>query len=717
MNLRKQRSGRSSDGRSLTQLNASLRNETMDRVVASLGERQVAVLRCAVLGLVVLWVMLWRSHGPQPILVQDARAVFPWALGLFLLSVAWLILIWTGRLRVTPALDAIGTVANFLIIAILTKHAFLLLITLEAILPFLAVAVGARYTRRWFNVSVGASLAVLLWSAPVGYWFSRPAYLVYAVVLTVGLPLLIGRILSALREITVQAIDARDAQNRFVGAMSHEMRTPLNVIINTISLIDKQGLRPEQCALVEQAQMSARALSNSVDNVLDITKQNSGELAMVMEPISLNSILETVCGIGGSAAAQAGIEFVAEIADQSPRLLGDAGRMEQVLVNLVSNAVKYTPRGGRVCLNVRVEDRGEIGSAQLTCKVTDTGIGIPDEHKPRIYEPFYQVSAGATRSHGGVGLGLFIVHQVTKHLGGTLQVADNPGGGTIFTWSVPLRLCGNSDVLPTPLPLLEQLRLHRESVRPMRCLIIDDHPANIEVMCRLLEGAGHSASAAMHGQLAIQALRRGRFDVAFLDLHMPDLSGWDVLDAVSGTHCASIVVISADATSGTEEAVVRRGATAFLTKPIDAHRLLGVLSSIAHATRVKSPARPANSPLEDLRQMESDRQVQALLHHAERGLSEGIVALGRPMPAADMAQHLHKLVNELGALGQRDAAAYVAAIEQTARRGEAVTGELPRLQRTLIEARGWIWRQPEYRLDAQSDLRRAAGGEKLRAHN
>ncbi len=698
------------DDMSLAQLNKSLRNPTMDSVVASLGERRVAVLRCAVLGLVVLWVILWRSHGTQPVLVHDARSVFPWALGLFLISLGWLIAILTGRLRVTPAIDATGTVANFLIIAVLTKNAFLLLITLEAILPFLAIAVGARYPRRWFNISVGASLAILLWSAPSSYWFSRPAYLVYAVVLTVGLPLLIGRILSALREITVQAIDARDAQNRFVGAMSHEMRTPLNVIVNTISLIDKNGLSPDQCALVEQTQITARALSNSVDNVLDITKQNSGSLAMANDPLCLYTILETVCGIGRSAAGDAGIEFTTQVANHLPNFLGDAGRVEQVLVNLVANAIKYTPRGGRVSLKMEAETDGKAGIAQLICTVTDTGIGIPGEHKARIFEPFYQVSAGATRSHEGVGLGLFIVHQVTERLGGALRVIDNPGGGTVFTWSVPLQLRTDSNPVAPRLPVLEQLRIHRESVRALRCLIVDDHNANIDVMCRLLEGAGHSVSAVMHGQPAIEALRRGGFDVAFLDLHMPGLSGWDVLDAVAGDSPVPIVVVSADDTSGTAHTVVQRGATAFLIKPIDAQRLLSVLASIARGAGIESAGAPVSSPLLDLRQMEGVHHVQKLLLHVEQGLSDGLTALDGASSAMELAQSLHKVANELGTLGMHDAANYVATVEHAARRGETASVEFPRLQRVITEAMRWIASQPEYSTPMASSLGDAMAG-------
>lgn len=654
---------------SLAELTRKLRNASMERVVASFGENRVAPLRALVLGIVVLWVLGWRELGHQPVLVQEAHAVYGWALGSFIASVIWWLCIRTHLLRIRPWLGVAGMVGNFAIISVLTKHAFLLLITLEAVLPFLAIVIGARYSWRWFKAGVASSLLILLWSAPSGYWLSRPAYLVYAVVLTVGLPLLIGRILSALREVSHQALNALDAQNRFVGAMSHELRTPLNVIINSIGLIDRDGLSDDQLALLQQSEINAKALSHRVNNVLDIAKHSAGRIELSRERIDLRDLMDTVRSVNTSAAIEQGIDFSVVVDPEVPEALcGDQGRVEQVLSNLATNAIKYTPRGGQVNVHLSARYVLETKMVELVCAVTDTGVGIADIDKARIFDAFYQVSNGDARLHEGVGLGLFIVRNVTEQMGGSLTVQDNAGGGTVFTWRVRLPPAEHNEPTPRLVPIKDLMRMHRVGVAPKRCLVIDDNAANLDILRRLLEGAGHSVTVACDGAAGLASLAESQVDLAFLDLHMPGLSGWDVLDAQKqgpSSLNVPIVVLSAESDPEVMQEALLRGAVAILSKPVVAQRLFGVIEDIAATWSNSGADASATTPLAQLRELDLDAALD-LLRHVYNGLQNAKQQLRdaqRTGSASAFSEGLHGLRNELGNIGFSSSSRLVVELE------------------------------------------------------
>ncbi|MEN5060991.1 ATP-binding protein [Luteimonas sp. TWI1416] len=691
-----------SDTLSLADLTKRLRSETMERVVESLGESRVAALRAGVLGLVVLWVLAWRFYGPQPVLVEDALRVYRWALGLFLISAIWWLAIRLGLVRMRGWMNVAGTIANYLVIAILTKHAFLLLITLEAVLPFLAIMIGAQYSQRWFKVGIAASLIVLLWSAPSGYWLSRPAYLVYAIVLTVGLPLLTGRIFSAVREISLQAIEAMDAQNRFVGAMSHELRTPLNVINNAIAMIDRNGMDHNQRTLIDLSETNAKVLSRRVNSVLDITKHNAGGIKLNLESIDTHVLMGTVRDVNAPDAVKRGITFQVNVADGVPRYIyGDQGRIEQVLSNLTANAIKYTPSDGQVIVDLFAETVADEKDVELVCTVTDTGIGIPDHEKRRIFDAFYQVSSGETRTHGGVGLGLFIVRNITERLGGSLDIRDNPGGGSIFTWRVKLPVA--PDEPPADIRSIADLLVdHRSRVVSMSCLVIDDHIANVDIMRRLLAGAGHRVVAASDGPSGLAAMRERDFDMVFLDLHMPNMSGWDVLDELARhpmPRKAPIIVLSADADPDAASLVIAKGAEAFVSKPVSAKQLLDALMRVSGMSSGSRMVSAGLAPLDEIRQVSDRASVGVLLRHVREGLCEGLEGVKRALASGagqQAAYHLHALRNEFGALGMREAAEWAAKVEIQTVAGQDFAVSMEQLDREINRALSWIEGQPEY---------------------
>lgn len=382
-----------------------LRNDRLVRLFESFLEYRACVGRVIVQTIVALWCFGW-LYGPQPVLVRDAQAVFPTAATLWMVAVVWMVLV---RRRIIPPgewLDAIGFAMNLLFIGIQTYLAFILLMSLNAFLPFITIAAVARYGQKATLPVLLSTFVLMLLTAPAGYWLSRPAYFVYAVALSVVLPLLVARIVSAMQEIALQALAARDAQSRFISTMNHELRTPLNAVINCAQLIDSDTLSAQQRELMQAVTVNAIALRHRVNEVIDVASIDGGRLQLHSKPLSLLDVLATVKAVCASAASTKGVALALRSdAAQTPDLIGDEGRIEQVITNLVINAIKFTPAGGAVDVLIAATQVQQRWAIAVT--VTDTGIGIPDAQKAYIFTPFTQLSTGFSRAEGGVGLGLF----------------------------------------------------------------------------------------------------------------------------------------------------------------------------------------------------------------------------------------------------------------------------------------------------------------------
>ncbi|PPU38724.1 ATP-binding response regulator [Xanthomonas arboricola] len=560
-----------------------LRNDRLVRLFESFLEYRACVGRVIVQTIVALWCFGW-LYGPQPVLVRDAQAVFPTAAMLWGVAVVWMALV---RRRLIPPgewLDAIGFAMNLLFIGIQTYLAFILLMSLNAFLPFITIAAVARYGQKATLPVLLSTFVLMLLTAPAGYWLSRPAYFVYAVALSVVLPLLVARIVSAMQEIALQALASRDAQSRFISTMNHELRTPLNAVINCAQLIDSDTLSAQQRELMQAMTVNAIALRHRVNEVIDVASIDGGRLQLHSKPLSLLDVLTTVKAVCASAASTKGValELRSEAA-QTPYVIGDEGRIEQVITNLVINAIKFTPAGGAVDVLIAATQVQQRWAIAVT--VTDTGIGIADDQKAYIFTPFTQLSTGFSRAEGGVGLGLFIALSVSDAMGGSLSVRDNPGGGSVFRWTFELAAAAAQGRRPPA--LREALQQHAATVPPLHCLVFEDMDTNRLVIGNLLTRAGHRVSFHSDGSNAVQRIREAAPDLVFLDLHMPGTSGWDALRAARDTIAAlpPIIVLTADTRTDSMREATAAGVAGYLSKPINAHELLAILAAQAtHAT-------------------------------------------------------------------------------------------------------------------------------------
>lgn len=664
-------SGKRAEPVMLSEAAERLRNPRIDRIVASFREYRVSLMRAVILGFIVVWTAAW-LHGPEP-MALEAHKVFPIAGGLFLVATFWMLCMHAApRLRRSQVVDVVGSVANYVIVGVLLKAAFMLVITLTAVLPFLSVAVGVRYSRKAFAASVVASVAVLAVSAPAGYWVSRPAYALYALALVVVLPMTLYRLMDALREVSSEAIASREAQHRFISMMSHEMRTPLSTVIHSASLIDTAVMNDDQRRLVALLASNANALLHRVNAVLDVASFAGGRFNLRHQPFAFDEVLETVGAVCRPHAAEKRLAFtLSRDASVEGVFSGDPGRIEQVLSNLASNAVKFTPPGGAV--DVRIELNEGVGGRDPTivCTVSDTGIGIADTDKARIFDPFHQISAGESRRQEGVGLGLYIVRNVSEQMHGHLDVADNPLGGTVFTWRFTLSRAAEGARSVADMPLVDLLEDHRGRVSSQRCLVVDDNAANREIVGRILERAGHATTFSSSGDEALACLATSEFDLIFMDLHMPGSSGWDVLGRIDIARrketVPPIVMLSADSSHDAVRIAFKAGARAYLTKPIAAQRLLDVIESIAEERRLEDTARAwqtvpevrtaevqAPSPLDEMRVLASEEEFANFVELCVRATGTHIDALREAMRGHDIAaasEAIHALRNVLGNLG------------------------------------------------------------------
>lgn len=372
-------------------------------------------------------------------------------------------------------------------------------------------------------------------------------------------------------------------KDEFLAMMSHELRTPLSAVLGITQAMDEGVYGPvseRQRRALAQVEQSGQQLLGVLSDILDLARITSGHEQLEREHIDLDALCRSALQLVALKAQQKGITLQRAVTYGAEGVCADRRRVTQILVNLLDNAVKFTPAGGTVGLEVAVSVERE----QIDFVVWDTGIGIAAEDLGRLFQPFTQLDARLARSYEGIGLGLALVQRLTELHHGSVQLESAPGAGSRFTITLPWT--PDDNIAP---PATRPTARPTAWSRPPRVLIADDHDVTLELYAARLGQAGCEVVVARNGAEALERIRTRRPDVVVLDIQMPELDGIGVIEAVradAGLAALPILAVTALAMPGDRERCLAAGATCYLAKPVGGHTLL---AAIAETTGLASP--------------------------------------------------------------------------------------------------------------------------------
>ncbi|MFH5185996.1 response regulator [Paenibacillus sp. TAB 01] len=373
------------------------------------------------------------------------------------------------------------------------------------------------------------------------------------------------------------AEEASKVKTRFMSFMSHEIRTPLNGVIGMMDILLDSGLTDEQRELADIVMQSGITLSTIVNDVLDFSKLESGRMELEDEPFLLQVCLEQIMDMFTAKVREKQLEMLYVIDPRLEGLVrGDMTRLQQVLLNLVGNAVKFTERGG---VYIIVSCVGETNEAfRIEFAVKDTGIGIPEDKVCQLFQPFTQADASMNRKYGGTGLGLAISKTLVELMGGSIRVESGEESGAIFIFTVTLKRCEEHLAVPVQQELaaaLEPSNTAAAAVQPgksLRVLIAEDETLNQKLLLYMMQRMGHKAQVVENGLQVIEALERERFDVLLMDIYMPQMDGLKTVHSIvsrwSDQERPLLIATTASVLESIEKDCLSAGFDEFMSKPV-----------------------------------------------------------------------------------------------------------------------------------------------------
>lgn len=372
---------------------------------------------------------------------------------------------------------------------------------------------------------------------------------------------------------------ANRTKSEFLANMSHEIRTPLNGILGMLQLAKTTALNDEQGEYIEKAIAASRRLTRLLADILDLSRVEAGKLEISMEPFDFNDVMASITQLFGPSAKEKKVELLLRVNPAIPAMLrGDGARLQQVLSNLVGNAIKFT-NAGRIEIEAHPMPALRPDTCRVLFSITDTGIGISDEVMRKLFSPFTQAEGSYKRQFQGAGLGLVISKRLVALMGGVMAVESEEGAGSTFYVSIPF-------TIPGPTASTQQASQKIVNSNSLKALLAEDDETSRLVAQKYLEKIGYYVFSVNDGEQAIAKLQEDIFDIVFMDIQMPILDGIEATKAIrngtAGNNNKNVLIIAmtAYAMSGDKEKFLQAGMNDYISKPVDMEKLQALLMRV-----------------------------------------------------------------------------------------------------------------------------------------